>query len=120
MALFPMRAPAVTSGDYSSATLTGPAETLELTAADAELLVNALGYELAHVEYLLERLPGDERGELGRYADHLNVLRDAIGSVVLDPAEDPDDADACDHGRAAHTDAGCIHCPCRVTYGGRL
>jgi len=75
--------------DYARAELTGPAETLELTAADTELLVESLGYELAHVEFLLERLPGDERGELGRYADHLARLRDAIGSVVFDPAEDP-------------------------------
>lgn len=35
--------------------------------------------------------------------------------VGYGPAEE-----ACFHGRLAHTDKGCIHCACRITYAGGL
>lgn len=76
--------------DYTRAELTGPSETLELTPADTELLIQALSYELDTLERLLERaVPGDVQPDpLTLYAAHLAELRDAIHSVVTDPLED--------------------------------
>jgi hypothetical protein len=31
-----------------------------------------------------------------------------------------DTEEACDHGRAAHTDTGCLHCGCRIMYAGGM